>query len=154
MLKGTAKSETAETPNKSSDKSVKTENKSRSTEDRSIHKADGTAEHSLRSTAPEKIEAAKQVAHTGSIKRMVETSVPAMHQITAHVSSGLNMTHDIGRLGGMGMMHTGGLGGMHMGGMHLGGIERSRRHAHERLRQDVSCAEGRHAELNALQLET
>jgi hypothetical protein len=130
MLKGTAKSETAETPNKSSDKSVKTEDKSRSTEDRSIHKADGTAGHSLRSTAPEKIEAAKQVAHTGSIKRMVETSVPAMHQITAHVSSGLNMTHDIGRLGGMGMMHTGGISGMggmhtegmHMGGMHLGGM--------------------------------
>jgi hypothetical protein len=133
MLKGTAKSETPETPNKSSDKSVKTEDKSRSTEDRSIHKADGTAEHSLRSTAPEKIEAAKQVAHTGSIKRTVETSVPAMHQITAHVSSDLNVTHDIGRLGGMGMtggmsglggMHTEGMhmGGMHLGGMHLGGM--------------------------------
>jgi hypothetical protein len=126
MLKGTAKSEAVETPNKSSDKPVKTEDKSRSTEDRSIQKTEGNAEHSLRSTAPEKIEAAKQVAHADSIKRMVETSVPAMHRITAHVSS--TMTHDIGRLGGMGMMHTGGLAGMHtegmsgLGGLHMGGM--------------------------------
>ena len=84
LLREAAKSDVPETPNKSSNKSVKAEDKSRSTEDHSIHKVDGNAEHSLRSTVPEKIEAPKQVAQIGSIRRTVKAPAPEMHQITSH----------------------------------------------------------------------